>query len=113
MEPPHGRIVEAKLDHPSRPRRASYLLRGVCLVGGGNGTDPEIWDDGEIADRLSHAVPLFGLANRQAELMMRIASEFGFTLASRSRISAPSPDQLPLLDLTTDDYEQDESERRG
>jgi len=60
MEPPHGRIVEAKLDHPSRPRRASYLLRGVCLVGGGNGTDPEIWDDGEIADRLSHAVPLFG-----------------------------------------------------
>jgi P27 family predicted phage terminase small subunit len=57
--------------------------------------------------------PYLGLANRQAELMMRIASEFGFTLASRSRISAPSPDQLPLLDLTTDDYEQDESERRG
>jgi len=31
--------------------------------------------------------------------MMRIASEFGFTPASRSRISAPPPDQLPLLDL--------------
>jgi hypothetical protein len=55
--------------------------------------------------------PYLGLANRQAELMMRIASEFAFTLASCSRISAP--DQLPLLDLTTDDYEQDESERRG
>ena len=64
MEPPHGRIVEAKLDHPSRPRRASYLLRGVCLVGGGNGTDPEIWDDGEIADPLSHAVALFGSSRR-------------------------------------------------
>jgi phage terminase small subunit len=30
--------------------------------------------------------------------MMRIASEFGFTPASRSRITAPSPDQLPLFD---------------
>lgn len=45
--------------------------------------------------------------------MMRIASEFGFTPASRSRISVPPPDQLPLLDLTADDYEQEESERRG
>jgi hypothetical protein len=70
-------------------------------------------DDGEIADPLSHAVALFGYANRQAELMMRIVSEFGFTPASRSRISAPPPDQLPLLDLTADDYEQEESERRG
>ena len=57
--------------------------------------------------------PYLGIANRQAELMMRIASEFGFTPASRRRISAPRPDQLPLLDLTTDDYEQEESERRG
>jgi hypothetical protein len=57
--------------------------------------------------------PYFGLANRQAELMMRIASEFGFTPASRSRISAPPPDQVPLLDLTTDDYEQEESEHGG
>jgi phage terminase small subunit len=38
--------------------------------------------------------------------MMRVASEFGFTPASRSRISAPPPDQLPLLDLTMNDYEQ-------
>jgi Phage terminase, small subunit len=44
--------------------------------------------------------PYLAIANRQAELMMRIASEFGFTPASRSRISAPPPDQLPLLDLT-------------
>lgn len=33
--------------------------------------------------------PYVAIANRQAELMMRIASEFGFTPASRSRISAP------------------------
>jgi len=38
------------------------------------------------------------IANRQAELMMRIASEFGFTPASRSWISAPPQDQLPLFD---------------
>jgi P27 family predicted phage terminase small subunit len=31
------------------------------------------------------------IANRQAEIMMRVASEFGFTQASRSRISAPPP----------------------
>jgi hypothetical protein len=28
--------------------------------------------------------------NRQTEIMMRIASEFGFTPASRSRITAPA-----------------------
>jgi phage terminase small subunit len=37
-------------------------------------------------------------ANRQAEIMMRIASEFGFTPASWTRISAPPQDQLPLFD---------------
>jgi P27 family predicted phage terminase small subunit len=30
--------------------------------------------------------PYLAIANRQAEIMMRIASEFGFTPASRSRI---------------------------
>jgi P27 family predicted phage terminase small subunit len=41
--------------------------------------------------------PYLSIANRQAEIMMRIASEFGFTPASRSRISAPPADQLPLF----------------
>src|SRR5258708_23722169 len=58
--------------------------------------------------------PYLAIANRQAEIMMRIASEFGFTPASRSRISAPPPDQLPLLDLTMTDYEQEaEADRAG
>jgi|ERR1043166_486065 P27 family predicted phage terminase small subunit len=35
--------------------------------------------------------PYVSIANRQAEIMMRIASEFGFTPASRSRIAAPAP----------------------
>jgi hypothetical protein len=39
--------------------------------------------------------------------MMRIASEFGFTPASRSRISVPPPDQLPLLDLAAEEYEEE------
>jgi P27 family predicted phage terminase small subunit len=51
--------------------------------------------------------PYLSIANRQAELMLRVASEFGFTPASRSRISAPPADQLPLLDLTFNDYVED------
>src|SRR5262249_47823821 len=46
--------------------------------------------------------PYLAIANRQAEIMMRIASEFGFTPASRSRISAPPPDQLPLFVTTAE-----------
>jgi P27 family predicted phage terminase small subunit len=41
--------------------------------------------------------PYIGLANRQAELMIRLSAEFGFTPASRSRISTPP--ELPLLTL--------------
>ncbi|HEY7230190.1 MAG TPA: phage terminase small subunit P27 family [Pseudolabrys sp.] len=43
--------------------------------------------------------PYVAIANRQAEIMMRIASEFGFTPASRSRISTPTPEEPSLLDL--------------
>jgi P27 family predicted phage terminase small subunit len=42
--------------------------------------------------------PYLAIANRQAEIMMRIASEFGFTPASRSRISAPTPTAPTLFD---------------
>jgi P27 family predicted phage terminase small subunit len=43
--------------------------------------------------------PYVSIANRQAEIMMRIASEFGFTPASRSRISTPNPESATLFDL--------------
>jgi P27 family predicted phage terminase small subunit len=42
--------------------------------------------------------PYVSIANRQTELMMRIASEFGLTPASRSRISAPPATQPSLFD---------------
>jgi P27 family predicted phage terminase small subunit len=42
--------------------------------------------------------PYVSIANRQAEIMMRIASEFGFTPASRSRIATPSDPEPSLLD---------------
>jgi P27 family predicted phage terminase small subunit len=47
--------------------------------------------------------PYLSVANRQAEIMMRIASEFGFTPDSRSRISAPAqtPDRT-LFDFYDD-----------
>ena len=57
--------------------------------------------------------PYLGLANRQAELMMRIATEFGFMPASHSRISTPPPDQLPLLDIATDEYDEKQPEVGG
>lgn len=52
--------------------------------------------------------PYVAIANRQAEIMMRIASEFGFTPASRSRIAVPQKEELPLFGapskLTDDGY---------
>lgn len=42
--------------------------------------------------------PYVSIANRQAEIMMRIASEFGFTPASRSRISTPAKQERSLFD---------------
>ena len=43
--------------------------------------------------------PYVSIANRQAEIMMRIASEFGFTPASRSRISTPREHEPGLFDI--------------
>jgi P27 family predicted phage terminase small subunit len=45
--------------------------------------------------------PYVSVANRQAEIMMRIASEFGFTPASRSRISTLSEREPGLFDAPT------------
>src|ERR1043166_9654629 len=42
--------------------------------------------------------PYVAIANRQPGLMIRIASEFGFTPPSRSRISTPSPTEPTLFD---------------
>jgi P27 family predicted phage terminase small subunit len=42
--------------------------------------------------------PYVSVANRQAEIMMRIASEFGFTPASRSRISTHPKSERTLFD---------------
>src|SRR5262245_59243797 len=42
--------------------------------------------------------PYLAIANRQTEIMMRIAAEFGTTPASRSRISAPKQEEPTLFD---------------
>jgi P27 family predicted phage terminase small subunit len=44
--------------------------------------------------------PYLSTANRQVEIMIRIASEFGFTPASRSRLPSPSKGGSMLLELT-------------
>jgi P27 family predicted phage terminase small subunit len=46
--------------------------------------------------------PYVSIANRQTEIMMRIACEFGFTPASRSRISTPSKAEPSLFDPPSD-----------
>jgi phage terminase small subunit len=43
------------------------------------------------------------IANRQTEIMMRIASEFGFTPASRSRIATPAPPENDLFSVVSND----------
>lgn len=43
--------------------------------------------------------PYVSIANRQAEIMMRVASEFGFTPASRGRISTPDEHAGQIYDL--------------
>jgi P27 family predicted phage terminase small subunit len=53
--------------------------------------------------------PYVSIANRQTEIMMRIASEFGFTPASRSRISAPARNYPDLFDCA----ERQENPQRG
>jgi len=47
--------------------------------------------------------PYVSIANLQAEIMMRIASEFGFTPASRGRISTPSASEPTLFDIADDE----------
>jgi len=46
--------------------------------------------------------PYLSIVNRQAEIMMRIASEFGFTPASRSRIATPAKSGPSLFDVFED-----------
>src|SRR6185312_13563492 len=55
--------------------------------------------------------PYVSIANRQAEIMMRIASEFGFTPASRSRIAKQAPNAPSILNLI--EYETDRIADRG
>src|SRR5947207_267150 len=54
--------------------------------------------------------PYLAIANRQAEIMMRIASEFGFTPASRSRIATPAKAGPSLFDLIEDGPEEPSSD---
>ena len=42
--------------------------------------------------------PYVSIANRQAEIMLRISAEFGFTPASRGRIATPRPEEPTLFD---------------
>ena len=53
----------------------------------------------KASSRFSAQSPYVSIANRQTENMMRIASEFGFSPESRSRISTPSEDERDLFSV--------------
>jgi hypothetical protein len=57
----------------------------------------------EVDGDLRVAAPYLAIANKQAEIMIRIASEFGFTPASRSRITTGGPPLLPLFESLDQD----------
>jgi P27 family predicted phage terminase small subunit len=50
--------------------------------------------------------PYLATVNRQAELMMRVASEFGFTPASRSRIFSYSQKNSMVLEIADKPYDE-------
>ena len=49
--------------------------------------------------------PYLSTLNRQVEIMIRIASEFGFTPASRSRSFSFSKSNSMLLECVADDFQ--------
>jgi phage terminase small subunit len=59
--------------------------------------------------RSARGRPYLAIANRQAEIMMRIASEFGFTPASRSRIATPAKATASLFDFMEERPEEPSS----
>ena len=52
--------------------------------------------------------PYLAIANRQAEIMMRIAAEFGFTPASRSRVRTTVEHEPSLFDALDPSRHHDE-----
>jgi P27 family predicted phage terminase small subunit len=50
--------------------------------------------------------PYLATVNRQAEIMMRVASEFGFTPASRGRIFSYSQRNSMLLEIADKPYDE-------
>jgi hypothetical protein len=58
--------------------------------------------------------PYMAVATCQAEIIMRIASEFGFTPAGRSKIATPPGDnqtQFDILDRRSDDTDNRSTDR--
>src|SRR5215813_11529182 len=118
LNAPEPRPARASPECPaelSPPARQEWMrltaeltkLNLITHLDGGALAGPEVWRHSEVADRLSDPVGVSLDCQQAGGLMMRVASEFGFTPASRSRISAPPPEQLSLLDPTSDECGED------
>lgn len=79
-----GRICHRRLATPlANAKFASFLL------------EPQM---GKSPTGFPIQSPYVSIANRQAEIMVRVASEFGFTPASRVRIATPTEAEPTLFD---------------
>jgi len=98
MGRPGWRTCQLEAGHQPRSGGARGLLRSLRAMGRVDGGDPKIRDDDQVAVWPSGPTPDVAIADRQGEIVMRIASEFGFTPVSRRRISASDPEGPTLFD---------------
>ena len=78
------------------------LLRVLRPPGRCHGGGAQVRHHGEITFRLPDAVTCVAIANKQVEIMLRIAAKFGFTPASRSRVAVPPEREPDLFDFNND-----------
>ncbi len=74
---------------PPPPPRAAVALAAYCGA-------YALWP--EATEAIGKYGAYLSIANRQAEIMVRISAEFGFTPASRGRISMPKPEEPDPFD---------------
>ncbi len=90
-------LVQRGRRQQSRSRSPRHLLPELCLWVDAIQAIQKYGPLVESPNGYPQVSPYLAIANKQAKIMIRIASEFGFTPASRTRI-ATEPAPLPLFE---------------
>jgi hypothetical protein len=95
-----GSVLVDETDQAVEPRLLVYLEHAIRDGRAGRSGEPRA-----ISQRLVKSLtgfpiqsPYVSIANRQAEIMMRNSAEFGFTPASRGRITVAAEPERTLFD---------------